>query len=135
MAPNKHDERIKALETKLAQAKALRAKEEARARTAEAAAKRTADTRRKVLAGAAVLAEVAEDPERMDWLNSVLARRLTRPDERKLFGLAPLPTTSTPPRPSPAGEGSESPSVVRGAASLPAFGQQPIHPPAGSVGA
>lgn len=99
----KQDEKIKALELKLAQAKALKAKQEAAARARASAARRTADTRRKVLAGACVLAEVAGDAERTVWLTAVLARRLTRPDERKLFGLAPLPTTSTPPRPSPAG--------------------------------
>lgn len=94
----KHDDRIKALETKLAQAKALRAKEEARARAAEAAAKRTAETRRKVLAGACVLAEAEVDAERSAWLTDVLARRLTRADDRALFGLAPLPA----PAPAPA---------------------------------
>lgn len=88
---NKHDEKIKALELKLAQAKALRAKEEARARAAEAAAKRAAETRRKILAGAAVLAEVETDAERAAWLNDVLTRRLTRADDRAIFGLAPLP--------------------------------------------
>ncbi|NZD59356.1 mobilization protein [Sphaerotilus montanus] len=93
----KHDDRIKALETKLAQAKALRAKEEARARAAEAAAKRTADTRRKILAGAAVLAEIEHDPERSAWLNSVLARQLTRADDRALFGLDPLRILVEPP--------------------------------------
>lgn len=89
---NKHDEKIKALELKLAQAKALRAKEEARARAAEAAAKRSAETRRKILTGAAVLAEIEHDPERSAWLSGVLARQLTRADDRALFGLAPLPT-------------------------------------------
>ena len=93
----KHDETVKALETKLAQAKARQAKARAAARAAEAAAKRTADTRRKVLAGACVLAEVAGDAERTVWLTAVLARRLTRPDERQLFGLEPLPA------PAPAG--------------------------------
>ena len=29
--------------------------------------------------------------ERAAWLTDVLARRLTRPDERQLFGLKPLP--------------------------------------------
>lgn len=87
----KQDEKIKALELKLAQAKALKAKQEARARAAEAAAKRTAETRRKVLVGACVLAETAGDAERTAWLTDVLARRLTRPDERQLFGLEPLP--------------------------------------------
>ena len=95
----KHDEKIKALELKLSQAKALRAKEEARAQAAEAAAKRTADNRRKLLAGACVLSEIEQDPERTAWLNDVLHRRLTRAAERALFGLAPLPT---PPAPAPA---------------------------------
>lgn len=87
----KQDEKIKALELKLAQAKALKAKQEAAARARASAARRTADTRRKVLAGACVLAEAEADAERAAWLTDVLARRLTRPDERQLFGLEPLP--------------------------------------------
>ena len=93
----KHDEKIKALELKLSQAKALRAKDEARARAAEAAAKRSAETRRKILTGAAVLAEIEHDLERSVWLNSVLARQLTRADDRALFGLAPLPASAPVP--------------------------------------
>lgn len=93
----KHDEKIKALELKLSQAKALRAKEEARAQAAEAAAKRTADNRRKLLAGACVLSEIEQDPERAAWLDGVLARRLTRASERALFGLAPLPAPAPVP--------------------------------------
>lgn len=95
----KQDEKIKALELKLAQAKALKAKQEAAARARASAAKRTAETRRKVLAGACVLAEAEVDAERAAWLTDVLARRLTRPDERQLFGLEPLPA------PAPAGAG------------------------------
>ena len=95
----KQDEKIKALELKLAQAKARQAKARAAARAAEAAARRTADTRRKVLAGACVLAEAEADAERAAWLTDVLARRLTRPDERQLFGLEPLPALA------PAGAG------------------------------
>jgi hypothetical protein len=97
----KHDEKIKALELKLSQAKALRAKEEARAQAAEAAAKRTADNRRKLLAGACVLSEIEQDPEHATWLNDVLARRLTRASERALFGLAPLPAPPAPDPPPP----------------------------------
>ena len=104
---NKHDEKIKALKLQLEQAIALRAKEEARLRTAEAAAKRKADDRRKLLAGACVLSEIEQDPERTAWLNDVLARRLTRASERALFGLAPLPAPPAPdptPPPRPSGE-------------------------------
>lgn len=95
----KQDEKIRALELKLAQAKALKAKQEAAARARASAARRTADTRRKVLAGACVLAEAEADAERAAWLKDVLARRLTRPDDRALFGLQPLPA------PAPAGAG------------------------------
>jgi len=95
----KQDEKIKALKLQLEQAKALKAKQDARLKAAEAAAKRTADNRRKLLAGACVLSEIEQDPERTAWLNSVLARRLTRAAERALFGLDPLPA---PPAPAPA---------------------------------
>lgn len=87
----KHDETVKALETKLAQAKARQAKARAAARAAEAAAKRTADTRRKILRGACNEAEAEADASHNASQMSLLSRRLTRPDDRALFGLEPLP--------------------------------------------
>ena len=93
------DDRIKALEEQLRQAKAKRAKAEARARAEAAAKARSADTRRKVLIGATILAEIEGDDSRMAWLNDVLARRLTRPDERALFGLDAIPEPAPVPDP------------------------------------
>ncbi len=86
----KLDDKIKALEDQLKQAKALKAKAEAKQRAAEAAAKRTAETRRKVLVGALVLDQAKRDATVRDWLQQVLEAGLKRPDERALFGLAPL---------------------------------------------
>ena len=79
------EERIAALETKLKQEKAKKQQIEARKRAAESKAKRSQDTRRKILAGSVVLS-------RMDrgQLLSMLEPVLTRPDDRALFDLPPL---------------------------------------------
>ena len=51
------------------------------------------DTRRKILAGAAVLAEAEQRPEYNAALLKTLGRFLTKPQDRELFGLTPLPQT------------------------------------------
>jgi hypothetical protein len=58
--------------------------------------KRRQDTRRKILAGALVLAE--KDPAITAWLARTVAKLLTREDERALFGLAPLPAQPSAPQ-------------------------------------
>lgn len=47
------------------------------------------DTRRKVLAGAAVLARAERDPQAMADLRALLDRFLERPQDRAVFGLEP----------------------------------------------
>ena len=61
--------------------------EEGKARSRE----RKDDTRRKILAGAAVLDEAENRPEFNAQLIKLLSRFLTRPDDRALFGLTPQP--------------------------------------------
>jgi hypothetical protein len=51
------------------------------------------DTRRKILAGAAALAEAEQKPEYKAALLKLLGRFLTKPQDRDLFGLTPLPQT------------------------------------------
>lgn len=87
----KLDDKIKALEDQLKQAKALRAKAEAKARAEEAAKRRAADTHRKVLVGALVLDQAERDATVRSWLQQVLDAGLTRASDREAFGLAPLP--------------------------------------------
>ena len=81
------DDTIAALETKLKQAKAKKQQLEARKRAAESKKQRSADTRRKILVGAAILAKV----ERGEWpkarLLDMMSQTLTRIDERALFNL------------------------------------------------
>ncbi len=48
---------------------------------------RTQDTRRKILAGAAVLSEAGKDVGYKTALYDLLARFLTKPEDRALFGL------------------------------------------------
>jgi hypothetical protein len=54
-------------------------------------AKRKAATRRKILAGAAVLDEAESNAAYKNTLYELLARFLIRDDDRALFGFSPLP--------------------------------------------
>lgn len=81
------DDTITALEAKLKQAKAKRQQIEARKRAAESKAKRSQDTRRKILVGAAILAKVERGEWPQDKLLALLDASLTRADDRALFDL------------------------------------------------
>lgn len=96
MATNieKAQQRVKDLEGKLRQAKALKQKAEARVKTAEAKQKRTDDTRRKILVGAAILAKVERGEWPKDKMLEMMAQQLTRADDRALFGLAAAAPTA-----------------------------------------
>ena len=87
------DERIATLEAKLKQEKARKQLIEARKRAAESKLKRSQDTRRKILVGAAILAKVERDEWPEAKLLALLDTTLTRSDDRVLFGL-PLRTES-----------------------------------------
>jgi len=64
---------------------------------------RKADTRRKVLIGAAVLHKLETGEWPQERLNTLLNRFLTRNDDRALFsGLEPLPAPASEPAPAPA---------------------------------
>jgi large subunit ribosomal protein L7/L12 len=52
--------------------------------------KRKEETRRKILAGAAVLDEASKHPKFKTEIYNLLGRFLKRNDERALFGLSPL---------------------------------------------
>lgn len=84
----KAQQRVKDLEEKLKQAKALKQKVEARAKAAENKQKRAADTRRKILVGAAILAKVERGEWPKDKMLEMMGQQLTRPDDRALFDLA-----------------------------------------------
>ncbi|CQR42211.1 conserved hypothetical protein [Thiomonas sp. CB3] len=81
------DERIATLETKLKQERAKKQQIEARKRAAESKAKRSQDTRRKILVGAAILAKVERGEWPRDKLLAMMEATLTRDDDRALFGL------------------------------------------------
>ncbi len=81
------EERIAALEAKLKQAKAEKQKIDARKRAAESKAKRSQETRRKILVGATILARVERGEWPKDQLLAVLDEALTRADDRALFDL------------------------------------------------
>jgi hypothetical protein len=92
------EERIAALEAKLKQEKAKKQQIEARKRAAESKAKRSQDTRRKILVGAAILAKVERGEWPQDKLLAMLNVSLTRADDRNLFNLPAV----QPQQPSPA---------------------------------
>lgn len=91
----KAQQRVKDLEEKLKQAKALKQKVEARAKAAENKQKRAADTRRKILVGAAILAKVERGEWPKDKMLEMMSQQLIRDDDRTLFDLAPVEKTSS----------------------------------------
>jgi hypothetical protein len=80
-------ERIQALEAKLKQLKTLEARKVARARTTAAKKSRGEELRRKILAGAVLLAKVEAGEFEEAILRGWMDQTLTRPDDRALFGL------------------------------------------------
>ncbi len=84
---------IAALEMKLKNLKARQLRDDSRRRTLESRRSRKADTRRKILIGAIVLARIEQGrlpkAEVSAWLDDALAR----PDDRALFGLPVEPNT------------------------------------------
>jgi len=86
MSATKRAAQISVLEEKLRQLKAREQAAEARRRSLESRRARKADTRRKILVGAIVLAKVERgdipQADLMSWLDAAL----TRDDDRGLFG-------------------------------------------------
>jgi hypothetical protein len=81
------DERIQALEGKLKQLKSLHARKEARARTVASKRARGEELRRKILAGAVLLAKVEAGEFEEALLRRWMDGALSRPEDRTLFGL------------------------------------------------
>ena len=83
-------ERIGALEERLKQLKAKQQKIDARKRALESRQARQADTRRKFLAGAIVLAQVERDALANAQFRQWLDESLIREEDRALFNLPPV---------------------------------------------
>ena len=83
----KIDERIATLQTRLHQLKSQQQRIAARQKSIESQRQRKADTRRKILVGAIVLARIEQgrlsEAELRGWMNEAL----TRPEDRALFDL------------------------------------------------
>ncbi len=88
----KIEERITSLEEKLKQLRTRQQRIEARKRALLSRRERAADTRRKILVGAIVLAKVEQGELDAGLLRSWLDQALTRKDDRELFGL-PVPNS------------------------------------------
>lgn len=80
-------ERIAALEAKLKTLKARQQRDESRKRTLESRRIRKADTRRKILVGAVVLARIEQGRLTRAELTAWLDQALSRADDRRLFDL------------------------------------------------
>lgn len=83
----KLDEQITGLEEKLRQLRTRQQRIEARKRALLSRRERAADTRRKILVGAIVLAKVEQGELEAARLRAWLDQALTRKDDRELFGL------------------------------------------------
>jgi hypothetical protein len=81
-------ERIEALEARLKQLKARQQRAQARARTVANRTVRRAETRRKILVGAVVLARVQQGLLEESVLRGWLEGALERADDRALFKLS-----------------------------------------------
>jgi hypothetical protein len=81
------EEQIKKQQAKLAELKARKQAIEARAKAAESKKNRADDTRKKILVGAAVLAQIENNPEGQERTKQMLDKFLTKESDRKLFGL------------------------------------------------
>jgi len=86
----KLNERITGLEEKLKQLRTRQQRIEARKRALLSRRERAADTRRKILVGAIVLAKVEQGELDAGLLRGWLDQALTRKDDRELFGLEVL---------------------------------------------
>jgi hypothetical protein len=84
----KLDERITGLEQQLKQLRTRQQRIEARKRALLSRRERAADTRRKILVGAIVLAKVERGELDAGLLRGWLDQALTRKDDRGLFGLS-----------------------------------------------
>ena len=87
-----YEKQERELKEKLAKKKAKLDAATRRLRARAAATERKQDTRRKILAGAWVLARAAQDPEADRQLTQGLDGFLERDRDRALFNLAPRPT-------------------------------------------
>ncbi|HEY0341852.1 MAG TPA: mobilization protein [Steroidobacteraceae bacterium] len=83
----KIDERIATLQERLQQLKAQQQRAAARQKSIESQRQRKADTRRKILVGAIVLAKLDQGEFNKAQLHRWLDEVLTRPDDRALFDL------------------------------------------------
>lgn len=90
------DDKITQLEQKLKQAKAQKQLVDARKKAAESKAHRAIDTRRKILVGAVILANVENGKWSKEKLLAMLDSVLTRPDDRALFDLPERPVSELP---------------------------------------
>jgi hypothetical protein len=88
-------ERIGALEERLKQLKARQLKIDARRRALESRQARKEELRRKILAGAIVLARVERDALANAHFRQWLDESLVREDDRALFNLPPVSAGST----------------------------------------
>ena len=109
----KAKERAESLAKQAQQARAKAQRLEAKARAMQAGAERSRDTKRKVLLGAYLMAQVKAQGWDLSALNigqQPLADYLVRDEDRALFSLPPIPVLTAQVQ-EPESEGAEAPSA------------------------
>ena len=109
----KAKERAEALSKQAQQARVKAQRLEAKARAMQAGAERSRDTKRKVLLGAYLMAQVKAQGWDLSALNigqQPLADYLVRDEDRALFSLPPIPVLTAQVQ-EPESEGAEAPSA------------------------
>jgi hypothetical protein len=97
---------VAAAKARLQQTQAALASAERAALAKAQAQARKDDTRRKLLLGAMLMADTATDSAAKAYADG-LAQQLTRPQDRALFGLDPLPEAAPDPAPQHPQQGAE----------------------------
>lgn len=83
------DSKIETMEAKIRQLKALKQKQEAKARAERNKRSKKEADRRKILVGAALLRRVENGTWTEERLKALMDEFLQKPEERALFGLQP----------------------------------------------
>lgn len=96
------DDKIKAIQDKLKQAKARKQKMDASKKAAETKALRARDTRKKILLGAFMLDRMEKNQDYAAKLMPSLNEFFKRDDDRAIFGLEPLQKQAPTPAAAPA---------------------------------
>lgn len=90
------EERVELAAKKLAELKALQAREDAKRKAEAGKERRKLDNKKKILLGAYMLDRMERDADFQAKVIPRLDKFLVRPSDRAIFGLPPTPTSPAP---------------------------------------